>query len=298
MSNEGKVAVPGFTKVRGGKNYLVEEVDTYIETLQKVYSDLCEEEEGCRRQLKQEREISFRDKQKLEQELKTREAELAEVKNSLKETMEELEEKQMVSEGASEEISEKLHKQEELLEEKEEELRVQQEVLLKRESEKAELLADLDRKDAEIASANEQLVSYQNRVLDLERKLKEKEDEVVLVKDPRAEEIISLVERASEMTEAYVEDVQAEMDSRNKTSKEEAEKLMTEAKGQALTLIQDAREKAKSAEEEASARVSQILSAAKEELMEIRGLINKASKDYAKLTEENLESEVVFDEHR
>ncbi len=277
MVKEDKAPSPGFAKAKGGKMYFVEEVDAYIEMLRTVYNSLCIDEENCKRQLKQEREISFSEKQKLENELEVKNLEVA----RLSENLEKIRREQEVS------IKEQL-----------ETMQAQEEKIKEMEVHTSRLQSFGKAKDTEYQNMHNQLASYQNRVLELERKLKEKEAEKVISSNPRTEEIISLVERANEMTEAYVRDIEAEMDSRNRKSKEDADKLMHEAKEQALLLIQDAREKAKDSEEEASARVSQILSAGKEELREIRSLINKNTIDYLKITEQNLVSEIVFEQSR
>ena len=299
-----------FTKVSGGKMYLSEEVDRYIEIVGNAYAEALEELDELKEQnlkasenFKQEQEKTI---QTLAQERKTRQKEIAELNESLKSERiskeaalakaNDIEKNKLDNTADIEKVNQLLveakesngNLRNELNSEKE-----QKTVLQKQLEEQKSLLQE------ELAKAQEDNAKLQQEKTTLKATL----DNGSL---GHAGNYIDLLKRTSDMADAYVSDIedkmnQLENEANTKTeeqlsqAREQATNIVGEAKGQSDRIIEEATNQASTMVKKAEAKRQEILMRTRTEYEGIRGLIEQASKEYVNMATSAKEEDLEWD---
>ena len=334
-----------FTVIKNGKMYLSEEVDTYIEMLRGAYQELSEEMEELKRQSVKEKEQSEKDKESLKSELEKVQALLAdkptqvdnvdmakikglEKANSfLEEKLKKYtNEKETLTKQVQQYEKEKnaceaqLKKQTEEFKKQAEEIRTERQARRSAEAKLSKLEEISNEKEGD-SSLEIELEDEREKNIRLQRKLdserrktnqlqadkKQLEEESFKKTDEgKAEAYISLLERTTDMSDAYVQDIESKMNQLHEGAKASAEEALSSANEQAAKVLEEANSKAEAmiagAEEksstmlsEASKKRNEAMARAKAEYDGIRNLIEKASKEYVEMASNTSKDRVDWD---
>ena len=276
-----------FTKVSGGKMYLSEEVDRYIEIIGSAYAEALEELEKIKEQNLKDNENFKQEQEKtittLAQERKTSQKEIAELNELLKgervlkeealAKANDIENAKADNAGDIEKISQAL------------------------EAEKAHK-SDLQKELAEAQSNSDKLQSQLAKAQEDSEKLQQEKATLQATIDNgslgHAGNYIDLLTRTSDMADTYVRDIEDRMnqleaqanvkaDEQLSQAREQATNTISEAKAQSTQIIDEAIGKADTMIKKAEAKRQEILTRTRTEYEGIRGLIEQASKEYASI---------------
>jgi len=288
-----------FTKVSGGKMYLSEEVDRYIEIIGSAYAEALEELEKIKEQNLKDNENFKQEQEKtittLAQERKTSQKEIAELNELLKgervlkeealAKANDIENAKADNAGDIEKISQALEA------EKAHKSNLQKEL--------AEAQSNSDKLQSQLAKAQEDSEKLQQEKATLQATI----DNGSL---GHAGNYIDLLTRTSDMADTYVRDIEDRMnqleaqanvkaDEQLSQAREQATNTISEAKAQSTQIIDEAIGKADTMIKKAEAKRQEILTRTRTEYEGIRGLIEQASKEYASIATNAKEEDIEWD---
>jgi len=277
-----------FTKVSGGKMYLSEEVDGYIEILRNAYSEVLTELKGVKEQSAKNQENFAKEQEKAKQML---ESERAEQQGKLTKLNESLQQEQKAKEanlvslselekakGSATENLEKVNKM--LADERSSKQSIQQELAKIKEQKDAlqqqlvEAKADNDNLQKEKATLVE---SNNNKSFG------------------NASDYISLLKRTADTADSYVRDIEEKMNQLEMQAQTKCETQISQAHQESANILEDANTKALSMIKKAENKRQEILTRTKTEYEGIRGLIERSSKEYGDMATNAKEEQLEWD---
>lgn len=311
---------PNFTKQRGGKFYLISEVDTYIELLQKAYLDTQQEMEDLRLgeiESANDRLAAQMQEDEIKQELKRKNELLASEKKKLLQDVKRLEGQVKSLEDQSQ-TNQKDQSAEELQVARKLIADLQQEL----ESEKQGQQVKAQQQKAQQDKIQQELDSTKQTLREKEQQMIEQQEKIQQVSvqhDPEgAQKYIDIYETARQAADSYVEQIEGLMNEQKIEADEATEKLRVESREKSIRVIQEAKEEAKEIvqtamssadkieeeakqkkeeteglceqmQEETKAKLQLTVEKAKEEYAQIRTLIETSSREYMELSKKNTE---------
>jgi Alanyl-tRNA synthetase len=303
-----------FTKVSGGKMYLSEEVDRYIEIVGSAYAEALEELEELKKQnikdsdkFKQEQEKTI---QTLAQERKTRQQEIAELNERLK--SERISKDAAIAkandiEKVKTDNTADIEKFNQLLAEAKESNGKLQDELNSEKEQKVLVQKQLEEKLAE------QKISIQrelDKALEDNEKLQQEKEALKATLDNgslgNANNYIDLLKRTSDMANEYVRDIEDKMNQLENEANTKADEQLNQAQAQATNIVDEAKTQSDKIVEEATNQASMMVKKAEAKRQElltrtrteydgIRGLIEQASKEYANMATNAKEEDLEWD---
>ena len=277
-----------FTKVSGGKMYLSEEVDGYIEILRNAYSEVLTELDSVKEVSAKTQESFAKEQEKAKQLL---ESERAKQQEKLTKLNEHLQQEQKAKEAAIASLSEleksKVAATEDvetinkmLADEKDNKNNVQQE-LAKVKEQKDVLQQQLDK-----AKAVNDKLQQENA------NLKESANSGSL---RSAGDYISLLKRTADTADTYVRDIEETMNQLEAQAKTKCETKISQAHQESASILEDANTKALNMIKKAENKRQEILTRTRTEYEGIRGLIEQSSKEYGEMASSAKEEQLEWD---
>ena len=277
-----------FTKVSGGKMYLAEEVDGYIEILRNAYSEVITELDNVKEESVNDQEHFSKEQEKATQLFESERAKQQEEMTKLNEHLQQEQnakeaaltslreiEKTKVAESAN---IEKVNKM--LADEKNSKDTIQQE-LVKVKEEKDTLQQQL----IEARADNDNL--------------QQEKDALVEADNNRgfgnASDYISLLKRTADTADNYVRDIEEKMNQLEVEAKTKCETQISQAHQQSASILEDANTKALNMIKKAENKRQEILTRTRTEYEGIRGLIEQSSKEYGDMASSAKEEKLEWD---
>ena len=303
-----------FTKVSGGKKYLSEEVDRYIEMICSAYSEALEELEELKKQHLKDSKNFKQEKEKtidtMAQERETHQKEIADLNEQLK--SERISKDAAIAkandiEKTKEDNAADIEKISQVLEaEKGYKNNLQNELDSEKEQ-KALLQKQLEEKLAEQKAL---LQNKLDKALEDNAKLQKEKTTLKTAFDNgslgNANNYIDLLKRTSDMTNEYVRDIEDKMnqleteantraDEQLNQAQAQATNIVDEAKGQSDKIIEEATNQASAMVKKAEVKRQELLTRTRSEYEGIRGLIEQASKEYSDMATNAKEKDLEWD---
>ena len=291
-----------FTKVSGGKMYLSEEVDGYIEILRNAYSEVLTELESVKEQSAKSQESFTKEQEQSNQVLKSERAKqqekLAKLNASLQQeqeakeaTMAQLKELEKLKLVDKENI-EKVNKM--LADGKNSKNAIQQEL--------ADTKEQKDILQQELADTKEQKTTLQQQLAKAKVDNDRLQQEKVMLEENansgslgNADDYISLLKRTADTADTYVRDIEEKMSQLEDEAKTRCETQISQAHQESANIIEDANSKALNMIKKAENKRQEILTRTRTEYEGIRGLIEQASKEYGEMASNAKEEELEWD---
>ena len=277
-----------FTKVSGGKMYLSEEVDGYIEILRNAYSEVLTELDSIKEESAKTREGFTKEQEKANQLLAS---ERVEQQEKLTKLNEELQQEQAAKDTALAQVS----NIEKIKADHEANLDQLKNVLAKEQQQQKSLQQELEVAKERGTDLEEQLAKAHDANNKLQREkvvLKETADNSSI---SNASDYISLLKRTADMTDTYVRDIEEKMSQLETQAKTRCETQISEAHQQSASILEEANGKALNMIKKAESKRQEILTRTRTEYEGIRGLIEQSSKEYGDMATSAKEEQLEWD---
>ena len=284
-----------FTKVSGGKMYLAEEVNGYIEILRNAYSEALTELDSVKEQSAKTQESFAKEKEKAKQVLEGERAEQQKELTKLKESLQQEQEAKTTAIASLSEMEKakmattddvaKVNKM--LIDEKDIRKSIQQE------------LADT-KEQKNILQQQKDTLQQQLTVAKADNDNLQQEKAALVEADKNksfgnAGDYISLLKRTSDTADAYVRDIEEKMNQLESEAKTKCETQINQAHYQSASILEEANSKALNMIKKAEGKRQEILTRTRTEYEGIRGLIEQASKEYGEMASNAKEEELEWD---